>query len=68
MAVEDAAQLLTLLAPLLVVAIVAAVIASAWADGEGVRAAMAQADAQAGEDFWLASENNSYRFLRIIFR
>jgi hypothetical protein len=49
MAVEDAAQLLTLLAPLLVVAIVAAVIASAWADGEGVRAAMAQADAQAGE-------------------
>jgi hypothetical protein len=46
--VEDAAQLVTLLAPLLVVALVAAVIASAWADG-GMRGVEAQVDAQAGE-------------------
>uniref|UniRef100_A0A0A9TK97 Uncharacterized protein n=1 Tax=Arundo donax TaxID=35708 RepID=A0A0A9TK97_ARUDO len=45
---EDAAQVVSLLAPLLVVALVAAVIASAWADG-GVRGVEAQMDAQAGE-------------------
>ncbi|KXG37741.1 hypothetical protein SORBI_3001G118500 [Sorghum bicolor] len=48
MALVDAARLVTLLAPLLVVALVAAVIASAWADG-GMRGAEAQVDVQARE-------------------
>lgn len=47
-AAEDAAQLVSLLAPLLVVVLVAAVIASAWRDG-AVRGVEVHVDERAAE-------------------